>query len=169
MYDERQSRTNCIKLRNFLPTDLVSAGAELIFPLQCLIWCYALALGEETTLITDRCFSCCWAVLHRARGISHCSASEGDYGDTRSWERTGPGQLIWTGPGDISYYMTSCKIKPWKTVQSWLGSSSCLGTGWALLGRWWAIACVSLVYIYIYCYIYTHIIIITFFSLPFLS
>jgi len=158
-----------VKLDLRCSTVQVSAGTELIFFIEPgTMSCFD--LRRKTVLIIHRgCLNCCWVVLHRARGISHCSASEGDYGDTRSWERTGPGQLIWTGPGDISYYMTSCKIKPWKTVQSWLGSSSCLGTGWASLGRCWAIACVSLVYIYIYCYIYTHIIIVTFFSLPFLS
>ena len=89
---------------------LVLAGIELIFFIVASMGqCFGFVL--KTVLITQRCFSYCWAGLTQSQGLfcfSPQPTSEQAEGGTRSWEGTQPGQLTPTDQKDIPDHMTSC-------------------------------------------------------------
>lgn len=62
-----------------------------------------------------------------------------DWGCTRRWERTDPGELTQAGWRDFPYYVASYEvIKPGELAGQ--GGSHGSGTGWASVSGWWAIA-----------------------------
>jgi len=109
----------------------------------------------KTMLITHQWFSCCWTVLYRAKDVYFFSflyspASEGRGDPKEMWgDRIRTSDLNWTKGYSIPYDIT------WKESLKKEGlhqaDCCCSGTGWALVGRWWACA---LLVIYIYTYIY---------------
>lgn len=88
---------------------LVLSGVELVFPTGCVMGlCFGCAL--ETALITQACFSCCWAVLtqlSRPFLLLTPLHQRGGWGDTNSLEGTQPGQLPATDQRDIPSHMAS--------------------------------------------------------------
>lgn len=54
-------------------------------------------LQEKNILIKQQYFSCCWAVLHRAKNKGKRAQGAGE---------TEPEQLTWTGQRDIPHHMT---------------------------------------------------------------
>ena len=74
---------------------------------------------RKTMLITHCCFSCCWAVLHRANDVSaSCTVLP-----ARSWEGTEPRQPTQTKGFSILYDI----MQNYKTQGIWLVGSNCLG------------------------------------------
>lgn len=68
---------------------LVLSGVELVFPTGCVMGlCFGCAL--ETALITQACFSCCWAVLTQCQGLSCCSPHS-------TSEEAGGTKIAWRG------------------------------------------------------------------------
>jgi len=116
---------------------------------------------RKTILITQQCFSCCWAALHGAKNISVSqllllSYQLGDGGeweeDTRSWgDRTRTPNLNWP-KGYSAPYATKKPIKL-RVVVQW--GSCCSETGWASISRWLAIL---LCLIHFVKYIHTYVI-----------
>lgn len=97
--------------------DLASVGTELIFCIVCGFRRKCFGSGRKATLITHRCFSCCWAVLYRVKdvSVSQTLALLCQWGlrGTSCWEGTEPGQLTQKDQGDIPKHTTSnWTIKP---------------------------------------------------------
>ena len=83
-------------------------AAIIFFIVASMGLCFGFVL--ETVLITQGCFSCCWAVPTQSQGLFCFSTPPHQrvgWGCTRSWEGTQLGQLTPTDQRDIPYHMTS--------------------------------------------------------------
>ena len=116
---------------------LVSSRPEMIFPSYYLLWCYCFGFRRKTLLITHQCFSCHWAVLHRAEDISvspslFCPTSKGAWGHTElGRDRTRTGDL--NCPKGHSIPCSVMWKKPYKTEGSQLVEQLLLRTNWVLV------------------------------------
>ena len=129
-------------ISDIYPDVLVSAGTELIFfTVSGMILSFG--SGTKTILITHQHFSCCWAVLYRAKDIlaSVTVPSKLGWGVQSCWEGTEPGQLAQNWPKGYSILYDII----WKNYSTERGCCCCSETGI----EWWEIDC-ALFSLYIY-------------------
>lgn len=117
------------------------------FSSSCVIWCYALALGEKPCWkYTDVLFGAeQW--LHRAKGVS-TSFTISPVRRAQEVQGSGKAQNVdrWPKMARGIFHTVARnekKNKLEKMVETWLWGSCYLGTCWAFVNLW-AIACTSL-------------------------
>ena len=116
---------------------LVLAGVELIFLIVASMgWCFGVVLE---TLITQRCFPYCWAVLTQSQGL-FCSSSHPTSEGAGGAQKGGRGhsQDSWPRLTTGISHTIRHRARHVKWGEGWRGGH-CSGTGWASVS-WWGAA-----------------------------
>lgn len=121
----------------------VLVSAETVnFPFIVSVMMLCFGLRRKTVLVIHHYFSCCWAVLYKAKDILVSQLSIFSC-QQRGWrgQGSGKGQKLGSCPKltmGIFHLVWHHARKTWKTERSWLGGQVLLGNGLGI--SWWVVS-----------------------------